>query len=118
MFARDATLRFRISGGVGDVGNAFCISTSKFFFSARAGATNEVATSEVAIVFSGRPPACSASSPACLGYLALLAQRQNKRNESNRGVLDMREQGPHEIPNARGLLQQPALEFSGRGAHR
>src|SRR4029453_15039869 len=47
--------------------------------------------------------------PRLLSYLALLAQTQKKSNESNRGVFDARAQGPHEIPTARSLLQQPAL---------
>ncbi len=34
--------------------------------------------------------------PRLLSYLALLAQTQNKRNESNRGLLDTRAQGAHD----------------------
>ena len=56
--------------------------------------------------------------PRLLIYLALLAQSQNKRNESDCGVFDTRAQGPHEIPNTTSLLQQQALELSGGGAHR
>jgi hypothetical protein len=56
--------------------------------------------------------------PRLLSYLALLSQSQNKRNESNRGMLDTRAQGAHEIPNTRSLLQQPTLEFSSGGAYR
>src|SRR4029450_12613987 len=56
--------------------------------------------------------------PRLLSYLALLAQTQNKRNESNRGLLDTRAQGAHEIPNTRSLLQQPTLELSSGDAYR
>jgi hypothetical protein len=68
-------------------GDACCVSTSKFVVSARAGATNDVATSEVARVLS------ASSAPRLLSYLALLAQRQNKRNESDRGMFDTRSTG-------------------------
>src|SRR6266480_3109810 len=56
--------------------------------------------------------------PRLLTYLALLAQTQNKRNESKRGLLDTRAEGAHEIPNTRSLLQQPTLELSSGGAYR
>ena len=114
--ARDATLPFRMSGIAGGGGDASPKSKSKSVVSARAGATNDVATSEVATAFSARR--LLSELPRLLSYLALLAQSQNKRNESNRGVLDARAQGPHEIPNARSLLQQPALKLSSGGAHR
>src|SRR5262245_13296805 len=42
--------------------------------------------------------------PRLLRYLALLAQSQNKRHETDRGVFNTRAQGSNEIPNARSLL--------------
>ncbi len=56
--------------------------------------------------------------PGLLSYLALLAQSQNKRNESNRGVLETRAEGAHEIPNTRSLFLQPTLELSNGDAYR
>src|SRR6266480_773778 len=113
--ARDATLLFRMFGAAGGGGDASPKSKSKSVVSARAGATNDVAISEVATAFSAISPA---TSPRLLTYLALLAQSQNNSNEGNRGVLNARAQRPHEIPNARSLAQQPALELSRGGAYR
>jgi hypothetical protein len=101
---------FGVAGGC----DASPKSKSKSVVSARAGATNDVATSEVATAFSASSP----QLPRLLTYLALLAQSQKKSNEGNRGVLNARAQGPHEIPNARSLAQQPALELSSGGAYR
>ena len=49
------------SGG----GDGRCVLASKFVVSAKAGATNEVATTEVVIAFSAMLLASSANCPAC-----------------------------------------------------
>jgi len=76
---------------------------------ARAGATNDVAISEVATAFSVSSPA---TSTRLLTYLALLAQSQKKSNEGSRGMLNAKAQGSHDIPNTRSLAQQPALQLN------
>src|SRR6266480_2095412 len=113
--ARDATLLFRMFGAAGGGGDASPKSKSKSVVSARAGATNDVAISEVATAFSAISPA---TSPRLLTYLALLAQSQHNSNEGNRGELHTKTQRPHEKPNARSLAQQPALQLSRGGDYR
>jgi len=71
-----ANLPFRVCGTAGGGGDACCISTSKFVVSARAGATNGVATSEVARVLSASELA------RLLRYLALLSPANAKRSLS------------------------------------
>src|SRR5438046_7419202 len=65
-----------------------------------------------------QPPRLLSERARLLWHLALLAQSQKKSNESNRGMLDTRAQGAHEIPHTRSRLQQPTLELSSGGAYR
>src|SRR5689334_3821706 len=65
-----------------------------------------------------QPPCLLSKRTRLLRHFALLAQSQKKSNESNRGMLDTRAQGAHEIPNTRSSLQQPTLELSSSGAYR
>src|SRR5712671_6472110 len=108
-FADNPNLPFRVCATTGGGGDTCCISTWRFVVSVRAGVTNDVATSEVAKVLSASPPRLLNERARLLWHLALLAQSQKKSNESNRGMLDTRAQGAHEIPNTRSRLQQPTL---------